>query len=98
MTRKLVISSAFCLYSPDSGSHDNQNGSHGLQGGLYDSSNEEEETLEVTDDYHDNQWDCESVLSTYSNLYNHPVTISEQVRVWCVVVKMCLVIVYKLKG
>ena len=23
------------------------------------------------------QWDCESVLSTYSNLYNHPATITE---------------------
>ena len=24
-----------------------------------------------------NNWDCESILSTYSNLYNHPKTISE---------------------
>ena len=25
------------------------------------------------------QWDCESVLSTYSNLYNHPTKIKEPV-------------------
>ena len=78
----------FCPYSPDSGSHDDQSGSHNLQDGSHDSSSEEEETIEVTDDHHDNQWDCESVLSTYSNLYNHPVTISEQVRVWCAVIRI----------
>eukprot|EP00118_Oscarella_pearsei_P009003 m.49298 g.49298 ORF g.49298 m.49298 type:complete len:54 (+) comp33972_c0_seq13:1357-1518(+) len=25
----------------------------------------------------DEKWDCESVLSTYSNLYNHPTKIKE---------------------
>ncbi|XP_065900401.1 protein LTV1 homolog [Dysidea avara] len=54
---------------PDSGSHDLQDGSH--------DASSEEETVEVTSGRHDNQWDCESVLSTYSNLYNHPVTISD---------------------
>jgi len=61
--------------SDDSESHDHQSGSHDS------SSDEEEETMEVTDGRHDNQWDCESVLSTYSNLYNHPVTINDPVGV-----------------
>lgn len=26
------------------------------------------------------KWDCESILSTYSNIYNHPKLISEPVR------------------
>ena len=45
----------------------------------HDFSSEEEELVEVSDDYHENKWDCESILSTYSNLYNHPVTISDPV-------------------
>ena len=47
--------------------------------GSHDLSSEEEELVEVSDDCHENQWDCESILSTYSNLYNHPVTISDPV-------------------
>ena len=27
------------------------------------------------------KWDCESILSTYSNLYNHPKLISEPKKV-----------------
>ena len=75
----------FC--SPDSGSHDLQDGSH--------DASSEEETVEVTSGRHDNQWDCESVLSTYSNLYNHPVTISDPVGVCvraCVCVEWCVLI------
>jgi len=45
----------------------------------HDLSSEEEELVEVSDDCHENKWDCESILSTYSNLYNHPVTISDPV-------------------
>ena len=44
------------------------------------SSEEEEELVDVSDNGHKNQWDCESILSTYSNLYNHPVTIADPVR------------------
>jgi len=83
---KLVIFIVFFPFRPDSGSHDHQNGS---QDGSHDSGSEEEETIEVTDGRHDNQWDCESVLSTYSNLYNHPVTISEPVSVWCALIRIC---------
>lgn len=28
------------------------------------------------------KWDCESILSTYSNLYNHPRLIEEPKKVW----------------
>ena len=44
------------------------------------SSEEEEELVDASDDGHKNQWDCESILSTYSNIYNHPVTITDPVR------------------
>ena len=47
--------------------------------GSHDHSTEEEELVEVSDDSQENQWDCESILSTYSNLYNRPVTISDPV-------------------
>lgn len=33
---------------------------------------EEMVMLEVSDDENKKKWDCESILSTYSNLYNHP--------------------------
>lgn len=42
-----------------------------------ESSEEEMVELEVTDDGSDRKWDCESVLSTYSNAYNHPKVINE---------------------
>lgn len=45
-----------------------------------DSSEEEMVELEVEDDAPDKKWDCESVLSTYSNVYNHPKLIAEPRR------------------
>lgn len=42
-----------------------------------ESSEEEMVELEVGDDEADRKWDCESVLSTYSNAYNHPKVINE---------------------
>lgn len=42
-----------------------------------ESSEEEMVELEVADDETDRKWDCESVLSAYSNAYNHPKVISE---------------------
>lgn len=46
-----------------------------------ESSDEELVELEVTaDEQPDKKWDCESVLSTYSNAYNHPKVISEPRR------------------
>lgn len=45
-----------------------------------DSSEEEMVELEVTEDEPDKKWDCESVLSTYSNAYNHPKVINEPRR------------------
>lgn len=46
--------------------------------GSHDLSSQEEELVEVSDDCDEkHHWDCESILSTYSNLYNHPVTISD---------------------
>lgn len=45
-----------------------------LQG---ESSEEEMVELEVDDDTPDKKWDCESVLSMSSNLYNHPKMIAE---------------------
>ncbi|XP_012253458.2 protein LTV1 homolog [Athalia rosae] len=42
-------------------------------------SGSENEDLEkfVVDTREDDKWDCESILSTYSNIYNHPQLISE---------------------
>lgn len=45
-----------------------------------DSSEEEMVELEVEDDSPEKKWDCESVLSTYSNAYNHPKLIAEPRR------------------
>lgn len=44
-----------------------------------ESSEEEMIELEVSDD-EEKKWDCESILSTYSNLYNHPKLINEPAR------------------
>ena len=67
-----VAIALFVVCSPSSDVENKVTGSH-------DISSEEEELVEVSDDCHKNQWDCESILSTYSNLYNHPVTISDPV-------------------
>lgn len=34
----------------------------------------------VSDEEHKEKWDCESILSTYSTLYNHPRTITDPPR------------------
>ncbi|XP_046386670.1 protein LTV1 homolog [Ischnura elegans] len=40
--------------------------------------NEDEETIEVdASSKDDRKWDCESILSTYSNIYNHPKLIKD---------------------
>lgn len=43
------------------------------------SDSEDEAVLEklVVDAREKDKWDCESILSTYSNIYNHPKLISE---------------------
>lgn len=41
-----------------------------------DSDSEEEIEVESGGRYKE-RWDCESILSTYSNLYNHPTVITE---------------------
>lgn len=47
------------------------------------SSSEDEEDLEklLVDARGKDKWDCESILSTYSNIYNHPKLISEPPKV-----------------
>lgn len=45
-----------------------------------DSSDEELIEVEVDDDDDEKKWDCQSMLSTYSNKYNHPKVISETRR------------------
>merc|ERR1712113_1118637 len=45
-------------------------------GQLEDSDQEEFEKIRVQE--RDDKWDCESILSTYSTLYNHPKLISEK--------------------
>ncbi|XP_022091362.1 protein LTV1 homolog isoform X2 [Acanthaster planci] len=47
-----------------------------------DASDDEDEDdnlvkMTVTETKKEERWDCESILSTYSNLYNHPTTIKE---------------------
>ncbi|XP_042874983.1 protein LTV1 homolog [Penaeus japonicus] len=41
---------------------------------------EEKEEVIVSDDEPKEKWDCESILSTYSTLYNHPRTITDPPR------------------
>lgn len=45
----------------------------------------EEEDLEklLVDGRGKNKWDCESIISTYSNIYNHPKLISDPPKVNC---------------
>merc|ERR1712154_142260 len=51
---------------------------HGIKRTLLDVSDEEAEDLEIVKvDDKGKHWDCESILSTYSTLYNHPKLISE---------------------
>lgn len=45
-----------------------------------ESSEDEMIEVEVSDDGDEKKWDCESILSTYSNRYNHPKVISEPRR------------------
>lgn len=47
---------------------------------------EEEEDIVIVDDGMP-KWDCESILSTYSNIYNHPAKISES--------KVCNIFIYR---
>lgn len=50
------------------------------------SSNSEDEDLEklfVDPRGKVDKWDCESILSTYSNIYNHPKLISDPPKVNC---------------
>ena len=42
-----------------------------------DTETEDETELVEVDDEQGHQWDCESILSTYSTLYNHPTKIKE---------------------
>lgn len=45
-----------------------------------ESSEEEMVDVEVNVDDNEKKWDCESILSIYSNKYNHPKLISEPIR------------------
>jgi protein LTV1 len=42
-----------------------------------DEGEEGREGVIVQVERNDHEWDCESILSTYSNLYNHPTLIRE---------------------
>lgn len=44
----------------------------------YSSSDEDDLEKLVVDTREKDKWDCESILSTYSNIYNHPKLIAEQ--------------------
>lgn len=46
---------------------------------IYDSdSDQEEPTYKLpVENPEEKKWDCESILSTYSNIYNHPALIKE---------------------
>lgn len=48
-----------------------------------DYSSLEDENLEklIVDARNKDKWDCESILSTYSNIYNHPKLISDPPKV-----------------
>ena len=39
-----------------------------------------EEKIKMYIDERKEKWDCESILSTYSTLYNHPTTIKEPAK------------------
>ncbi|XP_071524131.1 protein LTV1 homolog isoform X2 [Panulirus ornatus] len=41
---------------------------------------EEKDEVEVSDDEHREKWDCETILTTNSTLYNHPRTITDPPR------------------
>merc|ERR1712055_276548 len=49
-----------------------------VQKNMLEESEEESEMEEIEVKERKEKWDCESVLSTYSTLYNHPKLISEQ--------------------
>lgn len=46
---------------------------------MYDSdSDQEEPTYKLpVDNSNEKKWDCESIISTYSNIYNHPAIIKD---------------------
>lgn len=47
----------------------------------YSSSGEDDLERLVVDAREKDKWDCESILSTYSNIYNHPKLIKEPPKV-----------------
>ena len=48
---------------------------------LQEEGSSDEELVEMcVDDEQEKKWDCESILSTYSNIYNHPKLIEEEPR------------------
>lgn len=47
----------------------------------YSSSDEDDLERLVVDARENEKWDCESILSTYSNIYNHPKLIQEPPKV-----------------
>lgn len=50
-----------------------------------DSEAEDREKL-VVDAREKDKWDCESILSSYSNIYNHPKLIAEPPKVNCLLI------------
>lgn len=50
-----------------------------------DSEAEDIEKL-VVDAREKDKWDCESILSSYSNIYNHPKLIAEPPKVNCLLI------------
>lgn len=50
-----------------------------------DSESEDREKL-VVDVREKDKWDCESILSSYSNIYNHPKLIAEPPKVNCLLI------------
>jgi len=51
---------------------------------IYDSdSDQEEPTYKLQVEKDEKKWDCESIISTYSNIYNHPYIIKDPpVCIW----------------
>lgn len=43
----------------------------------YESDEDEEDSSLSDEEVRERKWDCESILSTYSNIYNHPKLITE---------------------
>ena len=47
----------------------------------FQSDDEDDSTSSDEDGVAERKWDCESILSTYSNIYNHPKLISEPAKI-----------------